>query len=71
MIPRWLRGWRERDDRHLFKAADVDPVDELIRAINEAQEADAAAERRLYPPVRVDRPSTFRRHLPDRRWRQG
>jgi hypothetical protein len=63
MILRWLRGWRERDDRHLFKAPDIDPVDELIHVVNEAQERDVEDERRLYPPARE--------HLPDRRWRQG
>jgi hypothetical protein len=51
MILRWLRGWDERDDRHLFKVPDVDPVDELIHVLDEAQERDAADERRLYPSV--------------------
>jgi hypothetical protein len=58
---RWLRRWRERDDRHLFKAAtplSVDPIDELIRVVNEAQDRDAEDERRLYPR-RGDRPSIF------------
>jgi hypothetical protein len=71
MILRWLRGWPERDDRHLFKAPEADPVDELIHVVNKAQERDTEEERRLYPQGRVDRPSSFRRHLPDRRWRQG
>jgi hypothetical protein len=71
MILRWLRSWRERDDRHLFKAPDVDPVDELIHALNEAQERDVEDERRLYPPVRANRHSSFRRRLPDRRRRHG
>jgi hypothetical protein len=57
MVLRWLRGWRERDDLHLFKAADVDPVDELIHIVNEAQERDAEDERRLYPSVRGDHPA--------------
>ena len=70
MILRWLRGWRERDDLHLFKAPDVDPIDELGRMVGEAQERDAEDERRLYQPLRADRPSSFRRGLPDRRWRQ-
>jgi hypothetical protein len=52
MILRWLRGWRERDDQHLFKVPDADPVDELIHVIDEAQARDAADERRLYPSVR-------------------
>jgi hypothetical protein len=70
MIQRWLRRWRERDDRHLFKAPEVDPVDELIRMVGEAQERDAEDERRLYQPLRGDHPSSFRQRLPDRRWRQ-
>jgi hypothetical protein len=52
MILRWLRSWHERDDRHLFKAPDVDPIDELIHVLNEVQERDAEDERRLYPSVR-------------------
>ena len=49
MILRCLRGWDERDDRHLFKVPDVDPVDELIHVLDEAQERDAADERWLIP----------------------
>ena len=67
MILRWLRRWRERDDMHLFKAPDVDPVDELIPVVNEAQERDAEDERQLYPSVRASCPSSFRRRPPDRR----
>jgi hypothetical protein len=66
---RWLRHWRERDDRHLVKGAaplPVDPIDELIRVMNEAQERDAEDERRLYLPVRGDRPPSFRRRRPNR-----
>jgi hypothetical protein len=69
MIQQWRRRWRERDDLHLFEAPDVDPVDELIRMVGEAQERDAGDERRLHPPLRGDRPSSFRRRLPDRRRR--
>jgi len=36
-----------RNDRHLFKRAD--PIEELRRLLNEAQELDAEDERRLYP----------------------
>ena len=49
--PPELRRSRERDDRHLFKArapSPVDPLDELIRMVDEAQERDAEDERRLY-----------------------
>jgi len=45
------RLWRGRDDRHLFRAAapvPVDPLEELIRVVNEAQERDAGDERPLY-----------------------
>ena len=61
---------RERDDRHLVKPAplaDVDPLDELIRIVNEAQARDAEDERRLYGPMRVDRTSFFQRRRPNRR----
>jgi hypothetical protein len=36
---RWLHRWRQRDDQHLVKPAD--PIDELRRLVNEAQERDA------------------------------
>jgi hypothetical protein len=71
MVLRWLRGWRERDDLHLFKAADVDPVDELIHIVNEAQERDAEDNAGSITSVRGDHPSSFRRHLPDRQRRHG
>ena len=63
MILRWLHGWHERDDLHLFKAPDVDPVNELIHVLNEAQERDAEDERWLYRSVRGDRPPSFRRRV--------
>lgn len=67
---RWLRRWRERDDRHLVKraepSADVDPREELMRVVNEAQERDAEDERRLYHPMRGDRPSFFQWRRRDR-----
>jgi hypothetical protein len=60
-----LPRWRERDDRRLVKRAeplgDVDPLNELIRIVNEAQERDAEDERRLYDPMLRDRPSFFQR----------
>jgi hypothetical protein len=40
-----------RDDQQLVKpesSEHVDPVEELIRVVNEAQERDARDERRLY-----------------------
>ena len=51
IIPRWLRRWRERDDRSLVKRSapeqDLDPIEELARVVGEAQERDAEDERRL------------------------
>ena len=50
---RWLRRWRERDDRHLIKATapsplpEIDPIEELARIVGEAQERDAEEERRF------------------------
>jgi hypothetical protein len=66
-LTRWLRRWRQRDDQHLFKAAafPTDPIDELRRLVNEAQERDAEDERRQYPMR--GRPSSYRRPRPDRR----
>jgi hypothetical protein len=47
-VLRWLRRWRERDDQHLVKPLDppvvIDPLEELIRVVNEAQERDAEDE---------------------------
>jgi hypothetical protein len=66
-----VRRRHERDDGHLVKStgssADIDPLQELVRAVSEAQERDAEDERRLYRPMRGDRPSSFRRRRPDRR----
>ena len=62
---------RERDDRRLVKRAgplaDVDPLEELIRIVNEAHERDTEDERRLYHPMRGYRPMSFQRRRPDRR----
>ena len=70
-MPHRLRSWRERDNGRLVKptgsSADIDPLQELIRAVSEAQERDAEDERRLYRPMGGDRPSSFRRRRPDRR----
>jgi hypothetical protein len=70
-MPHGLRRRRERDDGHLVKptgsSADFDPVEELIRVVSEAQERDAEDERRLYHPMRGERPSSFHRRRPDRR----
>ena len=48
---RWLRRWRERDDRSLTKSTlplpDVDPIEELSRLIGEAQKRDAEDQRRF------------------------
>ena len=65
-----VRRRHERDDGQLVKptgsSADIDPVEELIRVVREAQERDAEDERRLYHPMRGDRPSSFPRRRPDR-----
>ena len=70
-MSRRLRRRRERDDGHLIKptgsSADIDPLEELIRVVNEAQERDAEDERRLYHPMCGDRPSSFQRRRPNRR----
>ena len=68
---RWLRRWRERNDQHLVKPLDppvvIDPLEELIRIVNEAHERDTEDERRLYHPMRGYRPMSFQRRRPDRR----
>jgi hypothetical protein len=71
LVDDWLRRWSERDDRHLVKragpSASLDPLEELIRVVNEAQERDAEDERRLHHSMRGDRPSFFQRRRPHRR----
>jgi hypothetical protein len=58
-----LLRWLQRDDQHLVKRdaspETADPIDQLRRLVNEAQERDAADERRLYPWR--DRPTSTRR----------
>ncbi len=48
---RWFRRWRERDYRHLFKAAmplpEIDPIEELSRIVGEAQKRDGEDEGRF------------------------
>ena len=47
---RWLRCWRRRDDQLLIgppPLADVEPLNELIRVVNEAQEGCTRDERCL------------------------
>jgi hypothetical protein len=70
-MPHGLRRRCERDDGHFVKptgsSADIQPVEELIRVVSEAQERDAEDELRLYHPMRRDRPSSFQRRRPDRR----
>jgi hypothetical protein len=65
---RWLHRWRQRDDQHLVKRAALetaDPIDELGRIVNEAQERDAEDERRLYSPMPVAVPSRSKRERLD------
>jgi hypothetical protein len=70
-MPRRLRRRRGRDDGQLVKptgsSADIDPLEELIPVVNEAQERDAEDERRLYHPMCGDQPSSFQRRRPNRR----
>ena len=64
---RWLRRWWERDDQQLVKSGSlerVDPLEELIRVVNEAQERDAPDERRLYDPMLGERPPFFQPRRP-------
>lgn len=69
----WLRRLRGRDDQNLVKRAapvtapDVDPIEELVRIIGEAQDGDAADEARLDHLGLGDRPSPYQRRSPDRR----
>jgi hypothetical protein len=63
-VLRWLRRWRERDDQHLVKSPDppvvIDPLEELIRLVNEAQERDAEDEHRLYHSSAAIGPGLFK-----------
>jgi hypothetical protein len=66
-VLRWLRRWWERDDQQLVKSGSlehVDPLEELIRVVNEAQERDAQDERRLYDPMLGERPPFFQPRRP-------
>jgi hypothetical protein len=61
-VLRWLRCWRERENQlpiEPLPLADVDPLEELIRVVNEAQVRDARDERRLYEPRLGERPPSF------------
>jgi hypothetical protein len=70
-VLRWIRHWRERDDQRLVKRPGplpgVEPIEELIRIVNEAQECDAEDERQLYFPIRENRHSPYPRRCPGRR----
>jgi hypothetical protein len=61
-VLQWLRRWPERDDRHLASPRSldhVDPLEELIRVVNEAQDRDARNECRLYEPRLGERSPSF------------
>ena len=67
-IIRWLRRWRERDDRRLIKSAaaplpEIDPIDELARIVGDAQERDADDEGRF---ERLARPTPLWDRRPNR-----
>jgi hypothetical protein len=52
-VLQWLRRWWGQDDQQLVKpgpSEHLDPIEELIRVVNEAQDRDARDERRLYDP---------------------
>jgi hypothetical protein len=67
IVLRWLRRWRKRADQRLVKrpatSADIDPLRELVRIVNEAQERDAEDKRGIYHPMRGDRPSSYQRRF--------
>jgi hypothetical protein len=48
---KWLRRWRERNDRNPVKSApqlpEIDPIEELARIVGEAQERDGEDERQF------------------------
>jgi hypothetical protein len=57
-----------RDDQHLVKPGPLepdDPLEELIRIVNEAQDRDARDERRLSDPKLGDRPFFSQRSRPE------
>ena len=62
-VPRVMKRSRGRDHGHLFKpigpSADKALFEELVHIVNEAQERDAEDERRLFHPLRGDRPSSY------------
>ena len=68
-VLQWLRRWREqRDDRHLARPRSlehVDPLEELIRVVNEAQDREAGDERRLYDTNLGERPFFVQRRRPE------
>ena len=62
----WLRGWRsgtQSDGRATPRepAPKVDPIEELLRIVNDAQERDAENERRLGDPAWRNRPISYPR----------
>ena len=64
----WLRCWRGRDDQQLVKpgpSEHVDPLEELIRIVNEAQDRDARDERRLYDLRFGERPFVSQQRPPE------
>ena len=64
----WLRRWRGRDEQQLVKpgpSEHVEPLEELIRVVNEAQDRDAGDERRLYDSKLGERPFFFQRRRPE------
>jgi hypothetical protein len=67
-VLQWLRRWRGRDEQELVKPGpleSVDPLEELIRVVNEAQDRDARDETRLYDPELGDRPFFSQQRRPE------
>jgi hypothetical protein len=62
----WLRRWRsgtQSDGRATREPAPkVDPIEDLLRIVNDAQERDAENERRLGDPAWRNRPISYRGH---------
>jgi hypothetical protein len=64
----WLRRLRRQDDPQLVKpgpSEHLDPLEELIRVVNEAQDRDARDERGLYDPNFGERPFVSQQRRPE------
>ncbi len=62
----WLRRWRQRSKpRRRVTTREpvpkIDPIEELMRIVNEAEDHDAEDDRRLGDPTWRNRPSSYPR----------